>query len=466
MSGDFGMAQRAVMAALLVALYGALCGAIWWREARRRRQARAEAEALATAQEGAQPLLVAYASQTSQAEELARETARVLHAAGEPVQLCALDAVDAGRLRDIRRALFVASTYGEGDAPDNAVRFQSTVMAAGARLAHLQYAVLALGDRQYGRFCGFGRALDEWLQARGARQWFPRVEVDNGAPAALEAWRRHLDDAFLLEGEPAWQAPVYAPWTLAARRHLNPGSAGAPVFHIELAPPPELAGRPGALWESGDLAQVRVPGAPGEPEALRDYSIASIAGDGRVHLLVRRAVRPDGTPGLASGWLTAGLDVGGTVALRLRAHRSFRLEGNAGRPLVLIGNGTGLAGLRGHLRARARAGAGPNWLVFGERQAAHDALYGDELQRWLAQGVLQRLDRVFSRDQARRLYVQDRLREAGGELHRWAQQGAAFYVCGSLQGMAQGVDEALRDVLGAPALEALAAEGRYRRDVY
>ena len=148
MSGDFGMAQRAVMAALLVALYGALCGAIWWREARRRRQARAEAEALATAQEGAQPLLVAYASQTGQAEELARETARVLHAAGEPVQLCALDAVDAGRLRDIRRALFVASTYGEGDAPDNAVRFQSTVMAAGAGLAHLQYAVLALGDRQ------------------------------------------------------------------------------------------------------------------------------------------------------------------------------------------------------------------------------------------------------------------------------------------------------------------------------
>lgn len=461
------MAQRAVMAALLVALYGALCGAVWWREVRRRRQARAEAEALVTAQEeGAQPLLVAYASQTGQAEELARETARVLHAAGEPVQLCALDAVDAGRLRDTRRALFVASTYGEGDAPDNAARFQSTVMAAGASLAQLHYAVLALGDRQYGRFCGFGRALDEWLQAHGARQWFPRVEVDNGAPAALQAWRRHLGDAFQLEGAPSWQAPAYAPWTLAERRHLNPGSLGAPVFHIELAPPPELAGRPGALWESGDLAQVRVPGAPGAPEVLRDYSIASIASDGRVHLLVRRAVRPDGTPGLASGWLTAGLAVGDAVALRLRAHPGFRLEDNAGRPLVLIGNGTGLAGLRGHLRARARAGAGPNWLVFGERQAAHDALYGDELQHWLAQGVLRRLDRVFSRDQARRLYVQDRLREAGDELRRWAGQGAAFYVCGSLQGMAQGVDEALRDVLGDAVVDGLARAGRYRRDVY
>lgn len=453
------MARRALLAVLLVALYAAMCTAIWWREHRRRRAARAEAEALATAQDaGAPPLLVAYASQTGQAEELARETARVLHAAGEPVRLVPLQAVDAALLQRTQRMLVVASTYGEGDAPDNAARFQSTVMAAAASLAHLQYAVLALGDRQYAQFCGFARALDEWLRDCGARPWFPRIEVDNGAPEALEDWRRHLDGAFLLDGESAWQAPVYAPWRLVERRHLNPGSVGAPVFHIELEP---LEG--GAPWESGDLAQIRV---PGEPEVLRDYSIASIAGDGRVHLLVRQARRPDGTPGLGSGWLTAGLAVGGTVALRLRAHPSFRLGDNAARPLVLIGNGTGLAGLRGHLRARAGAGTGPNWLLFGERNAAHDALYDDELRQWQAQGVLERLDRVFSRDQARRLYVQDRLRECAGELRRWADDGAAFYVCGSLQGMAQGVDEALREALGGERLDALAAEGRYRRDVY
>jgi len=152
--------------------------------------------------------------------------------------------------------------------------------------------------------------------------------------------------------------------------------------------------------------------------------------------------------------------------VRLRAHRNFRLEDNAARPLVLIGNGTGLAGLRGHLRARAAAGAGPNWLLFGERNAAHDTLYGDELQAWLASGVLQRLDLAFSRDQAVRVYVQDRLAQAADTLREWVQGGAAIYVCGSLQGMAQGVDDTLRAVLGVEQMEQLVRSGRYRRDVY
>lgn len=84
-------------------------------------------------------------------------------------------------------------------------------------------------------------------------------------------------------------------------------------------------------------------------------------------------------------------------------------------------------------------GAGPNWLLFGERNAAHDLLYGDELQAWQQGGVLQRLDLAFSRDAGGRVYVQDRLRQAGEELRQWVVgQGAAIYVCGSLQGMAQG----------------------------
>ena len=44
--------------------------------------------------------------------------------------------------------------------------------------------------------------------------------------------------------------------------------------------------------------------------------------------------------------------------------------------------------------------------------------------------------------------------------------GAAIYVCGSLRGMASGVEEALETILGRSTLDAMAAEGRYRRDVY
>lgn len=68
-------------------------------------------------------------------------------------------------------------------------------------------------------------------------------------------------------------------------------------------------------------------------------------------------------------------------------------------PMVLIGNGTGIAGLRALLREAELAGVHGHWLLFGERHAAHDRLFADELQVWQASGHLQQLEWVFSRDQ-------------------------------------------------------------------
>jgi sulfite reductase (NADPH) flavoprotein alpha-component len=183
-------------------------------------------------------------------------------------------------------------------------------------------------------------------------------------------------------------------------------------------------------------------------------------------LLVRQEQHPDGRLGAASGLLTSTLRLGDTVQLQLRAHRNFRLGENLERPLLLIGNGTGLAGLRGHLRARAAQGRHDNWLVFGERNAQHDFLCRAEIEAWQQAGVLQRLDMVFSRDQAERLYVQHRLLQRHDEVRDWIARGAAIYVCGSLQGMASGVDAALRQIAGDALMRELAAAGRYRRDVY
>ena len=83
--------------------------------------------------------------------------------------------------------------------------------------------------------------------------------------------------------------------------------------------------------------------------------------------------------------------------------------------------------------------------------------------------MLQRLDLAFSRDRsegAPRAYVQDLLAQSGDVLRQWVERGAAIYVCGSLQGMAQGVDQALHAVLGEAQMELLVRSGRYRRDVY
>jgi sulfite reductase (NADPH) flavoprotein alpha-component len=168
---------------------------------------------------------------------------------------------------------------------------------------------------------------------------------------------------------------------------------------------------------------------------------------------------------VASGWLTQHATRGDTIRLRVRVHPRFRLGDNAARPLILIGNGSGLAGLRSHLKARADR-AQRNWLLFGERNAAHDFHYREQIEAWREQGVLERVDMVFSRDQRQRLHVQHALRNAAQAVREWVDDGAAIYVCGSLEGMAAGVDAALVDIIGAEALERLNDEGRYRRDVY
>jgi sulfite reductase (NADPH) flavoprotein alpha-component len=437
---------RLLGAALLLALYLMLCSAVWWRHRRKPVNA------------GASDWIVAFASQTGSAEYLARNSAGLLETAGLSVHCCELTDLDDAALAAAERILFVVSTFGEGDPPDSAAAFLLR-MNSPAAFPNVHYAVLALGDQTYQHYCGFGRDLDNWLAASGAHRLFDRVEVDRNDAAAVAHWQEHLCHLSGASDPGAWEETPFAAWRIEAREELNPGSAGAPVCRIRLVP------AEGALpdWHSGDLVQLGVPEEPGLP---REYSIASIPQEGAIELLVRLHARTDGSMGIGSGWLCRRADVGSTVQLRLREHKRFRLEGNAERPLILIGNGTGMAGLRAHLAARAVAAQGYNWLLFGERNEASDFHFRADVQRWLEQGALARCDAVFSRDQAAKRYVQHVLDESSAEIRAWVEKGAAIYVCGSLQTMAADVHRSLAAILGTAALEKLAAEGRYRRDVY
>ena len=444
-------ALQAWLAAGAVALYLLLCAVIGLPRLRQGRAA-----ALASLTNG---WLILHASQTGTAELLAQQTADALRLAGIDAAVCSMDKLPAGALAKAERMLILASTYGEGDPPDSGAPFLQQLMNEAGSLAHLHVGVLALGDDSYTNFCGFGRLLDLQLQARGAQALFARIDVNRNDAAALDAWRQQLSHLAGTSDLPDWGGPAYSDWRLMARRLLNPDSLGWAIFHLEFAP------ADGALpaWASGDLVQVL---APGDQQKPREYSIASIPADARVHLLVRRQCQADGRVGIASGWLTGEIVPGDLVQMRLRAHPRFRLAENAERPLILIGNGSGIAGLRGHLRERALHGQRRNWLLFGERSAAHDFHYRDEIRTWQADGLLERVDLAFSRDQAERVYVQHRLLQAGDTLKQWVEQGAAVYVCGSLKGMAGEVDAALAQLLGRAGLDALAAAGRYRRDVY
>ncbi len=511
----FGLAGRIILtvSSVLMPLFFITGWLLYLDRRRKKRQVRDARKGLTANASDAPAWLIGFASQSGFAEQLAWRTAGQLQAAGLPVKVQSLGSVSQDDLRQSENALFVVSTFGDGEAPDSARGFERSVLGQDLSLKGLNYSVLALGDRQYEHFCGFARRLHFWLTHQGGNALFAPVEVDSGDTAALLHWQQQLGQLTGHAPAAAWPTAQYENWTLSQRTLLNRDSAGADVYLLGLTSSSRQR------WQAGDLVEVLPRNCPWAiehfleglglagsdgvlidgmahtldqalatrqlpthrahlvglhaqalvdalvPLGMREYSIASIASDGVLELIVRQERHPDGSLGLGSGWLTEHAALGSSISLRLRRNSGFHLP-QAPVPLILLGNGTGLAGLRSLLKARIADGQQRNWLLFGERNIKHDFLCQDELQGWLASGDLALLDLAFSRDQEEKIYVQDRLRESAEVLRKWLSDGAAIYVCGSLQGMATGVDQALVDILGSEAVERLIEQGRYRRDVY
>lgn len=507
----FGVPGRIIngVAALLMPLF-TITGFLLYIDRRRKKRLTRMAAAEAASQTGAPVtggILVLYASQSGTAEQLAWRTASALTAGGQGASVRALSDATPAEMAAAGRVLFIIATFGDGEPPDHAAAFARQALAGAHDLTGLRYGMLALGDRQYPQFCGFARQVEHWLLGNGAHPFFDSVEVDAGDPAALRHWQQEIAALGAAPAAADWTPPAYEDWQLVERELLNPGSIGAPLYRVRLRP---VTGA--SAWQAGDILEIGPRHDPAVIESLlleigrdgdamfngmslresfgrsllppvaelrtadleavvaglrplphREYSIASLPMDGGLDLVVRQMNGPDGRLGLGSGWLTQFAIVEGQVAARVRANPAFHgPEGD--RPLILVGAGSGIAGLRSHLRARVAAGYGRNWLLFGERQQRHDRLFGAELDQLRQTGGLERLDLVFSRDGGG--YVQDQLLAQADDVRAWVAQGAAIYVCGSLEGMGAGVEQALSAVLGDGPLQALREEGRYRRDVY
>lgn len=226
----------------------------------------------------------------------------------------------------------------------------------------------------------------------------------------------------------------------------------------------------------GDLVRSLNPMAP------RLYSISSSlkAYPDQVHLTIGRVVTDVvGRPrkGVASTMFADRLPMGSKVRVFVQQSHGFSVPADPNAPLLMVGPGTGIAPFRAFLQERQATGAkGKNWLFFGDQRQEYDYLYEHELTEYLRTGVLTRLDTAFSRDQAQKVYVQDRLREHGVDVYRWLEEGASFCVCGDAKRMAGDVDKALHEIIekqGKKSLEqareyvtAMKKAKRYLRDVY
>jgi sulfite reductase (NADPH) flavoprotein alpha-component len=536
-------------------------------------------------------VLLLYASQTGNGRRIAERLGKALAATGLPAQVLSAADYPSRRLGDESLVYFVASTHGDGDAPDDARPLMDYLFGrSDPRLDNLAYAVLALGDSSYPKFCEAGRLLDERLSELGARRIAARVDCDVDIESKAGAW---LDQAISTARiETGGAAPRLTVVTslrpalalavtrdtpleleLFVNQRVSARDAQRDVRHLELAladqrmqyepgdalgvwvdnPTPavqrvlELTGldpaapitidgathplqtwlaqrrevtrlarplleqiasrtshpdplswlAPGgaaqlrgalkdlqvadvlkqfpALWEAETLVRALHPLSP------RLYSIASSQREvgSEAHLTVALVdYERDGEQRVgAASWQLAMLPVGAKVRAYLEPNPRFRLPDDGTRDVIMIGPGTGVAPFRGFLQARVADGApGRNWLFFGGRHRESDFLYQVEWLNALRKKQLHRLDVAFSRDQAHKIYVQDRLREHGAELFAWLEGGAYLYLCGDAQRMAPDVEIALVEIVAlhgkrsaASAREYLAellAHRRYARDVY
>ncbi|MDP5188526.1 sulfite reductase flavoprotein subunit alpha [Rheinheimera baltica] len=457
--------------------------------------------------------LVGYASQSGVAQQLAQHNAAQLQQAGFAVTLAELNQINQLQLNSFQRALFVVSTYGDGEPPDNANQFYQLAQQWQHSLHQLQFAVLALGDSRYQQFCAFGRWLHTWLQQRDAKPLHPLLELDTAKQQApvMTQWQQ------LLTGFTKTQAPQMQPiWQqarLESRYIANPASKGLPCFIVKLQLPK------GSQWQAGDIVDIQpenskcnvalwltqhqingcqavqyknqhmplcwalaelqldnvLPPPKGEPVdiwlaqqptlPLRSYSIASLPEEGPAVLLVRQVKKPDDTLGIGSGWLTAWSIEQQLIQVRLREHTPFHLPPDD-IPLILIASGTGIAGLRALLAQRVKRGQRQNWLIFGERHPDSDFFFAKDIRHWQQQGFIPQCDLAFSQAHANKYYVQHALAAKREQVKQWLASGAAIYVCGSLQGMGSAVHQVLTNIMGDAALSRLQQQGRYRRDLY
>ncbi|MFT3714746.1 MAG: sulfite reductase subunit alpha [Gordonia sp. (in: high G+C Gram-positive bacteria)] len=551
----------------------------------------------AVAGQGALPaapgLLIAYGTQTGNAERIAEQAVDAAAEHGLTARLAEMSDLTVADLAAAGRLLVVVSTYGEGDMPDDADDLWSELADASApRLEGVSFAVCGLGDTAYDGFCQAAKNFDARLAELGAERVTDRVDcdvdfqrpADAWLPGALTSLSQAATEATAVTTAPpaaasdaapaAWGRKNPYPATILANTILSGPTSAKEVRHLVFS-----LGDSGLEYAPGDgisvvpvndpalvdllLARVGATGTEpvtdrkntytlrealthhyeistpskylvdwvasrtgdpeithlaetGDPEALdawlwgkdvldlldvdpdmtvtadeliaelrplapRVYSISSSphAHNDTVHVTMAAVRYTSGDRrrgGVCSTYLADRTAEDDRVGVFITPNKAFRLPADD-VPVIMIGPGTGIAPFRSFLHERsARRAAGDNWLFFGDQHRDSDFLYQAELEQFVTDGLLTRLDLAFSRDQEHKVYVQDRMREHGEQLYRWLERGAHVYVCGDATRMAHDVDVALQEIVaehgGLDAdkaglyLDGLKQDKRYLRDVY
>ncbi len=369
----------------------------------------------------------------------------------------------ASNYRSAKRLFILTSTYGDGDAPASANQFLQRLEKINKN-PDFETAILGFGDRQYPKFCGFAKEVEETLTAKGWSQFLPFDTINRQSTQEFARWGNALGKALGMELTLV-HIPARAPTTtlVLAERDDYGVDVQAPTAILRFNAP-EKSDKPSVLnrllkrnglphFEAGDLVGIIPPGS----QVPRFYSLASASKDGSLEICVRQ--HPSG---LCSNFLYT-LPIGGAIDAFIQPNPNFRpASGKA--PIVLISAGTGIGPLMGFIRHNWAHR--PMYLYWGGRSPESDFLYEPELNIYLKDKRLTELNAVFSRV-SKRSYVQDKITLDGEKLRKLIENDAQILICGGRE-MANSIMTALNDVLEPLDVDVatLKGQGRYREDVY
>ena len=540
-----------------------------------------------------QSLTILYGTQTGNSKGVAEQLGVAADAKGIAHRVVSMADYKVKSIKDESHLIIVASTNGEGEAPDDAIDLHEFLATKKApKLDTLKFAVLGLGDSSYEFFCQTGKDFEQRLSTLGATTIADRLDADVDYDQVTGDWIENVlseVEKTLEKGGVAATPAAPIAGTVSANKFdkQNPFSASLlvsqkitgdqsakDVRHIEIdlegSDLTYTAGDALGVWFKNDAALVaqviaklnldastevtvddkavsltdalienyeltgthpafvegyatltnntELLALAEDKNALRDfannhqiidvisatgndavsaenflallrrisprlYSIASSQTEveEEVHLTIGSVLfeneQGEKRSGGASGFLNHRLAEGADVKVFIEDNHNFRLPTNPETAIIMVGPGTGIAPFRSFMQEREATDAtGKNWLLFGDQTFNEDFLYQVEWQTHLKSGLLTKLDLAFSRDQAQKIYVQDRLKENAAEVYQWLQDGAHFYVCGDANRMAKDVHTALIEIIseqGNKSLEDAEQElnelrkaKRYQRDVY